>query len=418
MEQATSPSRAGILKAIGPGIIFAGAAIGVSHLVQSTRAGAGYGFTLLFVVLLASIFKYPFFEFGQRYASSTGESLLVGYRRVGKWALILFALISFGSGIPTVAAVTLVTAGLAANVLTGALALETMTWAIIVVCVCLTLLALGGYPWLDKIMKVMMVFLTVSTAVAVVAAIGKATPETFKFVPFGKWDFAFLIALMGWMPTPVDIAAWPSLWMQERTAQTGHRPSMREALFDFNLGYVATMFMAVMFVSLGALVMYTSGEKVETRAVPFAAQLISMYTEALGSWSRPFILTAALTCMFSTTLTVIDGYPRVLAESIRVLRGGKATNVRVWYWILITLLCGGALGIIAYFSSRMTLLVDFVTTLAFLSAPVLAYINHRTIGLKNLPTEATPPGWLRVLSFAGMAFLACFSGVYIYRFFF
>ncbi|MCA9253938.1 MAG: divalent metal cation transporter, partial [Phycisphaerales bacterium] len=87
MDQEATSSRSGILKAIGPGIIFAGAAIGVSHLVQSTRAGAGYGFTLVFVVLLANLFKYPFFEFGQRYASSTGECLLVGYNRVGKWAL-------------------------------------------------------------------------------------------------------------------------------------------------------------------------------------------------------------------------------------------------------------------------------------------------------------------------------------------
>ena len=34
-------------KAIGPGLIWAGAAIGVSHLVQSTRAGADYGFQFI-----------------------------------------------------------------------------------------------------------------------------------------------------------------------------------------------------------------------------------------------------------------------------------------------------------------------------------------------------------------------------------
>ena len=32
----------GILKTLGPGILYAGAAIGASHLVQSTRAGANY----------------------------------------------------------------------------------------------------------------------------------------------------------------------------------------------------------------------------------------------------------------------------------------------------------------------------------------------------------------------------------------
>ncbi|NOX59102.1 MAG: divalent metal cation transporter [Planctomycetes bacterium] len=414
MANSSTRSRGGLLKAIGPGIVFAGAAIGVSHLVQSTRAGAGYGFTLLWAVLAINFIKYPFFEFGQRYASSTGETLLGGYRRVGKWALILFAIISFGSGIPTVAVVTLVTAGLAANVLSGALSVT--LWAVLVVCVCLGLLALGGYPWLDKLVKVMMVFLAVSTAVAVIAAIGKASPRAFEFVPVSNWSFPFLIALMGWMPTPVDIAAWPSLWMKERALQTGYRPTMRESLFDFNLGYFATTVMAIMFVSLGALVMYASGAEVETKAVPFAAQLISMYTDALGDWSRPLILTAALTCMFSTTITVIDGYPRVLAESVRVLRGDDETNVRAWYWVLIVLLCGGAIGIIAYFSSKMTLLVDFVTILAFLSAPVLAYINHRTMTLPNLPADAAPPKWLRILSVVGMVFLLCFSGIYLYQF--
>ncbi len=412
MNQDTSRSRSGILKAIGPGIIFAGAAIGVSHLVQSTRAGAGYGFTLLIVVLIANLFKYPFFEFGQRYAASTGECLLVGYRRVGKWALIVFALVTLGSGMPTVAAVTVVTAGIAANVFTGVMSIT--MWAVIVVSICMAVLALGGYPWLDKLMKVMMVFLALSTAIAVGAALTKATPAAFKLVPFSDWKLPFLIALMGWMPTPLDIAAWPSLWMQERTAQTGHCPTMREALFDFNLGYIATTFMAIMFVSLGALVMYTSGIEVETKAVPFAAQLISMYTDALGSWSRPFILTAALTCMFSTTLTVIDGYPRVLAESIRILRENKTTNVRQWYWVFNVTLCAGAVVIIAYFMSRMTKLIDFITIVAFLSAPILAYITYRTIGLRTLPDEAQPPAWLRTLSIAGMVFLACFSGLYLY----
>ena len=50
------------LKTVGPGILFASTAIGVSHLVQSTRAGANFGFALLPFILAANIFKYPFFE--------------------------------------------------------------------------------------------------------------------------------------------------------------------------------------------------------------------------------------------------------------------------------------------------------------------------------------------------------------------
>jgi Mn2+/Fe2+ NRAMP family transporter len=70
---------------LGPGLLWAGAAIGVSHLVQSTRAGANYGFALLWALLLANIFKYPSFKFGPRYAAATGKSLLHGYSEIGKW---------------------------------------------------------------------------------------------------------------------------------------------------------------------------------------------------------------------------------------------------------------------------------------------------------------------------------------------
>ena len=51
-----------LIRSLGPGLLWAGAAIGVSHLVQSTRAGAIYGFQLVLIILLINLFKYPFFE--------------------------------------------------------------------------------------------------------------------------------------------------------------------------------------------------------------------------------------------------------------------------------------------------------------------------------------------------------------------
>ena len=65
-----------MIKKLGPGLLFAGAAIGVSHLVQSTKAGAEFGFGLIWALILSNIFKYPFFLYGPKYAAATGESLL------------------------------------------------------------------------------------------------------------------------------------------------------------------------------------------------------------------------------------------------------------------------------------------------------------------------------------------------------
>ena len=79
-----------ISKTLGPGLLFASTAIGVSHLVQSTRAGANYGFVLVGFIIAANILKFPFFEFGSRYANATGTSIIDGYKKIGGWMLWLY----------------------------------------------------------------------------------------------------------------------------------------------------------------------------------------------------------------------------------------------------------------------------------------------------------------------------------------
>ena len=416
----TTSRRSGLLNTLGPGIMYAGAAIGVSHLVQSTRAGAGYGFALVWAVVVVHLFKYPFFEFGHRYTAATGESLLVGYKRVGRWALIGFLLIALGLSIPTAAVLTIVTAGMAASIFGGfAESLTSMTWAVVLLVCCVIVLASGGYPLLDRLMKVLMVFLAVGTLVAVVAAAaaaghGRAAAPDFPAPEV--WSVAgitFLVVLMGWMPTPVDASAWPSLWMQERIRQTGHRPTLREALFDFNLGYAGSLIMALMFLGLGALVMFGAGETLAGKADDFAAQFVAMYTKALGGWSRPVIVSAAFITMLSTMLTVLDGYPRVLTAGSRLAWPGAEKLGKAPYWAFMIVMMAGALLIYKYLTSRMRTLVDFATTLAFLSAPLFAYLNYRVISGGRLPKEAAPPKWLYVLSWAGLVFLTCFSILFL-----
>ena len=109
------PNRQALVQTLGPGIVFASTCIGVSHLVQSTRAGADYGFALLWAVLLANLFKYPFFEFGSRYANVTGTSILDGYAKQSKWVIGGYAALTLGTLFFVAAAVGAVTAGFLDN---------------------------------------------------------------------------------------------------------------------------------------------------------------------------------------------------------------------------------------------------------------------------------------------------------------
>ena len=86
---------------------------------------------------------------------------------------------------------------------------------------------------------------------------------------------AFLIALMGWMPIPIDASAWHSIWTLERAKQTGYNPKLKESLIDFNIGYIGAVLFALGFLVLGAQVMYGTGESFALSATDFRSCLLA-----------------------------------------------------------------------------------------------------------------------------------------------
>ncbi|MFU8833033.1 MAG: NRAMP family divalent metal transporter [Wenzhouxiangella sp.] len=417
-----NPDQHRLRAAIGPGLLMAGAAVGVSHLVQSTRAGAEYGLALLGVVIIACLLKYPFLEFGPRYAAATGESLIRGYKRLGDWALGLFTLLTLGTMFIIQASVTLVTAGLAGLVFGLDVSITLLSFGVLASCI--AVLAIGRYRGLDLLMKIIMSALAVSTLAAVALAFG-AGPDWQAMHPVAGWNevwtaagFAFVLALLGWMPIPLDVAAWHSLWTLERAEQTGKMPSVAHAVLDFRVGYIGATVLAVLFVLLGALVMYSSGDGFPTSAVAFSASLVDLYAASMGEWARPLIAVAALTTMFSTTLAVTDAYPRVIRALIEISGAAdeqdNAENLhRGRYVTALLLVTIGALIIIHYFGSRFTALIDFATTLSFLAAPVLAWLNIRLLTSEHTPGEHQPGRGLLALAWTGFGFLVLFCLIWI-----
>ena len=67
IEQTQTSTWQSKIKALGPGILMASAAVGGSHIVSSDIAGAMYGWSLLLLVILANLFKYSLFRFGAAY---------------------------------------------------------------------------------------------------------------------------------------------------------------------------------------------------------------------------------------------------------------------------------------------------------------------------------------------------------------
>lgn len=405
-------------RTFGPGLLWAAAAIGVSHLVQSTRAGADGGFALVWVVLAALLIKYPFFEYGPRYAGATGESLVEGYLRLGRWALWIYLLVTLATALIVQVTVALFTSFLFAHIL--GVDWSTAVSGAAVLTLCALILLVGRFRGLDGTIKVVLLFLAVSTLVAAVLVIpGAATTDPTPW-PLGDTvvPLAFILALAGWMPSAIDISVWSSLWTLAKNRSSGHRADVREALLDFRIGYVGTGLIALAFLVLGAGVMHAAGQSFSPQGPVFSLQLVDLYAETLGAWARPVMLVAVVTTMFSTTLTVMDGFPRALARSFRALRRGlpevpEEEGESAGYWIALAVLAGLTVVVFAWFTGTLTAMVDFATIVSFLTAPVLGYLNLRAVTAPHVPAGAQPGPALRALSWAGLVVMTGTALVFV-----
>ena len=400
------------LKQLGPGLLYAGAAIGVSHLVQSTRAGANFGLTLVWVIVVAHFFKYPFFQFGPRYAAATGKSLLTGYQKLGTWALVLFGMLTISTMFVVEAAIISVTAGMAENLFH--FGLPVLEWSAIILVVCLLILVFGKYSLLDHLVKLIIIVLSITTIAALVFSFKSLTPAQPLFGEFSwsdKSNIFFLIALMGWMPAPLDISVWHSVWSVAKDRDSKTKTTLKNALLDFNVGFIGTAILACFFIALGAFVVFGKATELSSSAAGFSKQLIEMYTASLGSWSFYLIAIAAFTTMFSTAITCLDAFPRVLRPITKMLwtpKDSKRNNRKIYNtWIIITAV--GTLFILTFFLNSMKQLVDVATTLSFVTTPIIACMNYKVIFSADFPKEAKPSKNLKILSQAGLVFLVGFT---------
>ena len=396
------------IKAMGPGILMASAAVGGSHIVSSTQAGASYGWALLGLVILANVFKYPFFRFGAEYTADTGKTLVEGYAKKGKFYLWVFFILNVFSALVNTAGVSILCSAIIASAF-PMLGLSITTWSIILVAIIWGMLLFGGYKFLDGMAKWIMSALTIATVAAVVIAAIKHPEYRADFVEKSPWQLVALpfIVSLGWMPAPIEISAINSLWSAEKKKTVDF--NSEDALFDFNVGYIGAAILAVFFVALGALIQYPTGKPVEAASAKYIAQFVDMYASVLGDWSRYLITFIAFLCIFGTVITVIDGYSRVNETSLCLLFNKEDSNESpLKVWMTLTSILG--LIIIFFFQGQVAIMLRFAMIGSFLTTPFFALLNYVLVTneKKNLPT------WLKGLAIAGLIFLFGFAIFFIW----
>jgi Mn2+/Fe2+ NRAMP family transporter len=288
---------------------------------------------------------------------------------------------------------------------------------------CGLMLWLGQFPLLDRAVKGILVVLAVSTVAAALVAAARVDASTLAFLPevgpgAGMVPFAFILALVGWMPSAIDIAVWSSLWTLAKDQTIGSRTSVTTARLDFGIGYVGTGFLAFCFLLLGAGVMFGAGQSFSGAGTVFSTQLVDLYAATLGGWTRPIVLVAVLTTMLSTSVTVVDGFPRALERTWVNLRPGHTDDRGVpsagrHYWIALVALAALTVAVMALFVGNLTTMVDLATIVSFLTAPILGYLNLRAVRSPQVAPEHRPSARMLALSWTGLVLLGGTAVVYL-----
>ena len=399
---------------LGPGLLFAASAVGTSHLVQSTRAGGDYGFSLVWLIILACLIKYPAFVFGAEYAAATRKTLIDSYEQQGRWVMVVYALTLPIDMFIATAAVSLVCAGIFKHIFAINLGDISVT-SILLVC-CAVLLLTGKYRVFESITKLFVVLFSILVLVAsalVLPELNWSGDRLLRPLTLERQDSLFYVALAGWMPTAIAASVFQSIWVCEKSKDLGRPLTRAEARFDFNVGYFSTMFLALCFVLLGTALLFRSNVPVAAGASGFAAQLIDIFTQAIGGWAYPVIGLTTMFVMISTVLTLLDACPRAAATIINRLRtgpGGTPAPIQAGQYLLLSVIqVSGSILFLLMFLNSFKAFIDLATSIAFLSAPVIAFFNHRAMFGASVPADQQPGAFMKSWSIGGIILLSAFA---------
>ncbi len=416
---------------LGPGILLAATSIGASHLVLGPRAGMLYGPALLWLVIVAHLVKFPAFDIGPRYAMATGESLLSGYAKVpgpARWPLLLFVLFTVLQGVGVAVAVVSIAASVLAvsfgswSSWTEALGLTPVSfWGIVVATACYGLILVGRYPGMDLINRIMMSVLVLLTLAAFLLKPPPAASYVHLVVPaLPAGSFVLVAALLGWMPTGIDVSIWHSMWaLEKRGAWSRLEPGGADAaalagraLLDMRVGYALSVLLGVVFYLLGTYIARGDGPP---DGAQVAAAISGVYADILGGWAFPVFMVAAFCAMFSTTYIVMDGFPRSLAEALRLLVPSRRDRPGPWnapYVGLLTVVWLSVVPILV-FVPKPVLLVKSAALLGFLVAPLYYGLNVYCAArfIPEGPLRPSRP-WI-VASSIGAALMGAASAMFI-----
>lgn len=309
------------LKRLGPGFVYALTVLGTGDLVSNSAAGAGYGYSLIWAVALTLVFRFVWINVSAKYVLVTGESLIQGYARLGRWVVWLIlvgVLINGHINIMT----QLVMTGSAANVLFHLPTPWSATiWSLSFILVAFTMAFWGGYRTIEIFCKILIVIM--GGSLVVVAIISKPDPIGIvqgMFVPSlpqsdGLYSSLFIVmALIG-----TGAGSTTNLTYAYFIHAKGWRniSFLKQQRLDLIFGVFCMFIMGALLQVAAAATVHPLGIRLED-----ANDLVKIFSEVQGTVGTIIFGLGLWGASFSTMVGVTIGYAFVVTDIVEFLFPG------------------------------------------------------------------------------------------------
>ncbi len=453
------------LKWVGPAIIWMISAIATGELIFTPRIASLYGYTVLWIMILAIFLKALLAREIGRYAVVTGSSLLEGIKKLpgpGNWGVWLILLPQFFVAFSTIAGM----AGSASSAIILAIPGDFVLWAIIFLAISVALVYFGKYRGVELISIVMALIITIALVIAAILISPGIEVVATGLIPALPPDINYseLLPWIGFMMSGAAGLIWYSFWLVTRgygaayyRFQKAEGDVKRESWMELSDGeeaefkvieetepldtsdisaeekkqlkswinmmtFSTTVAASIVLILLIALMVLGAQLLRPAGLVPQGPEVTAVLSELLGGiwgfYGAALMIVAAFFAFWSTIVANLDGWTRMLGQgSIMILKqfksSGRYLSMRFYRYLYL-------IGLMGIFPAILIILrpepVEFLIIAGIIEAihiPVVA-LSVLYLNWKTLPLEFKPSKLVIVLTAAVGLFFMIFAAIYIY----
>src|SRR5215218_5848365 len=290
------------LRYAGPGIVIAVTGVGAGDMVSSLVAGTDFGMVLLWAVVLGALLKYFLTEGIGRWYMASGQTILQGWRSLGRWAIWYFVVYLFIVTFVFGAAVTS----------TAALAVEAAFHSVAAFAV----VGIGRYGLFERIMKTFAALkfgIVILLAILLAPSLGEVVLGFVPRIPEGA--LINVLAIIGGVGGTYSLAAY-TYWVRERGwRHSDWIPTMRT---DLAFGYALTALFMVSMLIIGAELLFGTGTSISDEEGLLA--LVDPMQDRFGLLARWAFLIGFWAVATGAMLGAWNGGAHLFADCVRTIR--------------------------------------------------------------------------------------------------